>query len=106
MQRVAAASCVLLAAADGLRRTLLPLQVLDAAAGVYAYEDFLTEDECEHLIALAEPRLGPSGVVATHSNGTGACAHLWRVMTRGDGQAAPRCPSSPCDETSCCAIVG
>lgn len=41
------------------------MQVLDEDARIFLFENFLTDEECDHLIKLSEGQLTRSGVVAT-----------------------------------------
>lgn len=40
------------------------MEVLDEDARIFLFHNFLTNDECDHIIKLAEPHLERSGVVA------------------------------------------
>lgn len=40
------------------------MEVLDEDARIFMFHNFLTPEECDHLISLAEPKLARSGVVA------------------------------------------
>jgi hypothetical protein len=46
-------------------------EVLDAEGRIYLWRDFLTEQECDHLIAKGEPRLRRSWVVDADSDKPG-----------------------------------
>jgi hypothetical protein len=39
----------------------------DAEARIFLYENFLTDEECDHIIKLAEPTMQRSGVVETQT---------------------------------------
>lgn len=43
-----------------------PMQVLHAPARIFLYECFLSDAECDHIIALAEPHLHRSGCAGGH----------------------------------------
>lgn len=70
---VGASSSMQLQAANecSMQQGLDSLQVLDVDAGIFVYPNFLSAEECEHLIAAAAPRLSRSSVVETQHNGTG-----------------------------------
>ncbi|GAB4818416.1 hypothetical protein N2152v2_005462 [Parachlorella kessleri] len=43
---------------------------LHEEARIFVFENFLTEEECDHIVSLAEPRLQRSGVVNTDTGGS------------------------------------
>ncbi|GAB4820202.1 hypothetical protein N2152v2_007248 [Parachlorella kessleri] len=45
-------------------------EVLDGEARIYLFHNFLTDEECDHIVGKAEPRLQRSGVVDTSSGGS------------------------------------
>ncbi|KAG2489490.1 hypothetical protein HYH03_011943 [Edaphochlamys debaryana] len=50
---------------DVLRMRTSKMKVLDADARIFLYENFLTDEEADHIVKISTPRLERSGVVAT-----------------------------------------
>lgn len=47
------------------------MEVLDEDARIFMYHNFLTPEECDHMIKLAEPHLARSGVISDSEGNTG-----------------------------------
>jgi hypothetical protein len=47
-----------------------PTQVLDWDARIFLFHNFLSPEECDHIISLSEKRMTRSGVVQTESGGS------------------------------------
>jgi prolyl 4-hydroxylase len=54
---------------DLLFKRNITVEMLDQENGIYLFHNFLSQQECDHLIAAAEPRLVKSTVMS-HDNGT------------------------------------
>jgi len=59
---------VLSARPEGIHDRFARMKVLDAEARIFMFENFYTDEECDHIIKLSETHMERSGVVAQKGN--------------------------------------